>query len=464
MYGFNTAVKGLLASQRSLYTTNHNINNVNNKGYSRQKALQKATTPYAIPGVGFLGTGTEIYDVIRVRDSYVDFKYWNENAPMGEWKIKRENLLEIEKLMGEPSNNSFRKYLDDFFSALDEMSTNPSDHSYREPVRETAYALTKHINETAFRLDNMKEEVDYSVETKVTMINDLADQIVSLNRQIYALEIDGRSANDLRDQREILIDELSEIVNVKLYESEDGKCKISVSGVTLINHDYTCRIEYKAPKEDPQGQKELKWEDGNIVDLKTGELKGLMDILTGDGEDNSYRGIPFYQKRLDEFAIGFAEKFNEVHRKGYTPKGVGVNFFNFQGTPGAATLTLSYDIFESLDNIAAGEFSNNAEDNGNLLKLIALRENKDFVGDDFIKSILSSLSVDSMQAKRMSDSQKVILKNIEKSRESIQGVSLEEEIGKLINFQHAYVASAKMINTLDIILDVTINRLGMVGR
>ena len=114
-FGFNTAVKGLLASQRSLYITNHNINNINTKGYSRQQGAQSATTPYDLPGIGFLGTGTEIYDISRVRNSYLDFKYWNENAPMGEWETKMKHLSEIEKLFGEPSNSSFRQYLDDFF-------------------------------------------------------------------------------------------------------------------------------------------------------------------------------------------------------------------------------------------------------------------------------------------------------------------------------------------------------------
>ncbi len=87
-FGFNTAVKGLLASQRSLYTTNHNINNINTKGYTRQLASQRATTPYDLPGIGYLGTGTEIYDISRVRNSYLDFKYWNENAPMGNGKLR----------------------------------------------------------------------------------------------------------------------------------------------------------------------------------------------------------------------------------------------------------------------------------------------------------------------------------------------------------------------------------------
>src|SRR5699024_10860259 len=156
MYGFNSAVSGLIASQRSLYVTNHNLNNMNTDGYSRQVANQRATDPFHMPGVGFLGTGTEIHDIERMRDSYIDLKYWNESAPMGEWGVKENTLMEIEKLFGEVSDSSFRQYMDDFFEALINLSTNPSDFSYREPVKETAIALTKHINETAKRLENLK--------------------------------------------------------------------------------------------------------------------------------------------------------------------------------------------------------------------------------------------------------------------------------------------------------------------
>ncbi len=235
-FGFNTAVRSLLASQRSLYIVNHNISNMNTKGYSRQQGAQRATSPYSLPGIGFLGTGTEIYDISRVRDSYVDFKYWNENAPRGEWLIKRDTLSELEKLFGEPSDSSFRRYLDDFFTALDNMSKNPSDFSYREPVRENALALTKHINETAARLHELREETKVSIDTKVRKINSIATQIASLNRQIYSNELDGRKANDLRDRRDLLIDELSQIVNVRVDESKDGKLRVNISGVSIVDH------------------------------------------------------------------------------------------------------------------------------------------------------------------------------------------------------------------------------------
>ena len=318
MNGFNTAIKGLLASQRSLYINNHNINNINTKGYSRQQGAQRATTPFEIPGTGFLGTGTEIYDIARVRNSYVDFKYWNEKAPQGEWEVKKDTLLEVEKLFGEPSKSSFRQYLDDFYTSLDNMSKNPSGFSYREPVKENALAFTKHINESAVRLEELKKETGFSIDTKVKNINSIGNQISSLNRQIYSSEIGGRKANDLRDRRELLVDELSQIVNVKVDESKDGKYRVNISGISLVDHTHVSEVKVKKNKD--TDTIDLEWGNDSKVKLRSGELKGLLELYNGDGKADSYRGIPYYQRRLNEFAKGFAEKFNELHGEGYKLK------------------------------------------------------------------------------------------------------------------------------------------------
>ena len=477
MYGFNTAVRGLLASQRSLYTTNHNIDNANTKGYSRQQASQRATNPFEVPGIGFQGTGTEIYDIKRVRDSFVDFKYWNESAPAGEWDVKKANLAEIEKLMGEPTNNSFRQYMDDFYVSLEDMSKNPSDIAFREPVRENALAFTKHINETAQRLENMKKDTEYEIEIKVDYVNSLSKQISGLNRQIYLAEVSGKSANDLRDRRELLVDDLSEIVNVRVNESPEGKYNVSLGGITIVDHLHYNEMSFNEKKDAAgvgTGEYKLTWENGGEVSLRSGELKGLRDILEGDGSDNSYRGIPYFEKKLNAFAKGYADKFNDRHKSGYTAdKKSGEDFFTFDTSNAAATITVSEKIMKDISLIAAaGKADGSAEDANNILELIKQREDKTFfeggvsqgTPDDFIKSMLSSMAVDSLQAQRAYATQEIIQKNIATKRDSISGVSLNEEMADMVKFQHVYVAAAKMISTMDMLLDLTVNRLGLVGR
>lgn len=468
--GFSTAVKGLLASQKSLYITSHNIANTNTEGYSRQVGSQKATTPKLFAGIGFIGTGTEIYNVLRVRDSYVDYKYRNEKAPIGEWSIKKDILMEVEKLFGEPSDSSFRQYLDDFYDSLEYLSSNPSDMSYREPVRENALALTKHINETAERLIELREEVGFSVEVKVENINSIASQIATLNRQIYSNELDGKQANDLRDKRDLLVDELSKIVNIKADESSDGKFRVSIGGVTLVDHLDVSKLNVET--DSSNDSLVIKWGNNSIAEIESGELKGLLDLYNGDGTNNSYRGIKYYQNRLNKFAEGFAEGFNAVHRQGYglNMTSNGIDFFSYDAANPAATITLDNAIIDDLANIAAaGNPGEKPEDNENLLELISQRDTGVHFGfnsspDDFIKSIMSNYSVDSIHAERMYESQELIIKNIESKRDSISGVSYDEEMANMVKYQQTYVASARMITTLDEIIDVTVNNLGLVGR
>jgi flagellar hook-associated protein 1 FlgK len=470
MLGFNTAVSGLLSSQRSLYVTSHNFSNATTPGYSRQIAYQRATDPYYAPGVGYIGTGTEIYDVRRVRNSYVDYKYWSENGSKGEWETKAESLKELETLFGEPSNNSFRQYMDDFFQSLEDLTTNPSDSSYREPVREAALALTKHINETAERLVNVKEETSFQIEAQVKKVNDIAAQISSLNGQIYSLEIDGKTANDLRDRRELLVDDLSKIVNVQVNEYSDGKYRVSIGGIALVNHKEVSEIKYES---------ELQWANGNVLNLKSGSLKALQELYEGDGENNTYRGINFYINKLNTFAERFADTINEQHKDGVTldaadiTTGSEIDFFKISDSANPAlTLTLSDEVLESVSNIAARAVGTGVENADNLQAIIKLRENKTFFSggvsqgtpDDFLKSIISNLAVDSTHGKRMDSNEEQIIKNILEKRESESGVSTEEETTNMIRFLNSYRASSEMISTLDQILDVVVNRLGVAGR
>lgn len=496
--GFNTAVSGLLASQKNLYTTNHNISNVNTKGYSRQQNTQESNNPHNIAGLGFLGTGTNITEVNRVRDSYLDFKYWGENAPVGEWNIKEEALTEISHVFNEPSDSSIRKNLDEFFTSLESLSTNPGDDANRALVREKMISLTKYINSTAENLKSTQNEINFEVGTNIKKINSYSDRISGLNKEIYLIELNGSSANDLRDSRDLLVDELSEIANINASET-NGRFKVSIGGVALVDGEVSNKLKYPAPTIiNPLNNEEklyqLEWENGNKLELKSGTLKGLIDVRDGDGVNQKYRGVPFYMKRLNQFARVFADKMNDIHSKGYTRNGQigtgvpgsgegdGINMFAADGggTINASNIKVTNAILNNLDNIATSNSPNAADKENNeiIKKLIAKRDDNDFftvkenddnqlpqgTPDDFIKSVLSTLAVDGQQSIRMGENGKVIVEGIDKRRQSESGVSLDEEMSNMVKFQHSYNAAARMITTIDTIYDVTINRLGLVGR
>lgn len=479
--GFNTGLSGLITSKRGLYVTGHNIDNSPRNGYSRQLINQEATMALRLPGLGYLGTGTEITSVSRARNFFVDCKYWQENAPLGEWQVKDETLTEVERIMGEVSETSFRQFLDDFYDALNDMTRNPGDISFREPVLETGLSFTKHINETASRLEKLRVDTYEEMDMYVGRVNNIADQIGLLNRQIYVRELDGHTANDLRDTREILVDELSQLVNVNVSETEDGRYDISVSGSSLVNHYHVKHMELKSE----EGDIRLVWSNGSRVNCSSGKLSGFMDLIAGDGRGNNYSGIPFYQNKLSEFSKGFAKKFNEQHRKGYDLYGQpGKDFFIMKEgnqANSAENISVNPEILKDLKKLAAastnpmdanGNLNINIEDNNNILKLLEQRDDPKFfesdsgngTPDEFMKSILSSMAVDARQTNRFLETQTLLQKNLAARRQSISGVNLNEEVANIVKYQKTYVASSKIINTMDMLLDLTVNRLGMVGR
>lgn len=480
---FNIATSGLFASQRSLDTTSHNISNANTVGYSRQIALQRATMP-TNDSSGVVGTGTETYDIMQMRSSYLDVKYWGQNKTAKEWSVKEDQLATLETVFNEPSNTGIRKVMDDFFTALEELSKKPGDSTCRIAVVEKATTLATSLNRNGRELINTIRDVNFSVKSKVDEVNSLSQQIANLNKNIFSFELGGNKANDLRDQRNALIDQLSSLVNVSVNElqGENGNTylDIKIGGINLVNHtsynSLTTEEEEIPGITDLGGGKisKVMWAGvtGQEVNIQGGELKGLLDIRDGNGENYSYRGVPYYLNKLNEFAQGLTTGFNNQHKQGVDLEGdQGQNFFLDGGTTvNSINFAVDPKILSNSGLIAASAQGNGESNNDNIKLLISLRENKNMFSnlkgtpDDFVKSILSALAVDSSQAKRMTTNSKALADQTDNRRISESGVSLDEEMTNMVKFQQAYNASARMITTLDSILDTTVNRLGLVGR
>ncbi len=335
-FGLNVAIRGLFTAQRNLDIVNHNLNNVNTEGYSRQRAIQSASRPMALfDGTGMMGTGAEVTGVQRIRDEYLDFKYWSENINLGEWSAKQEALADIEVMFNEPSDSGFTTIMSDFYDSLQELGKDPSSAAVRALVRERGVTLAKFFNSMATHLETLQQDLNNRIQTKVEEINSYAVQIQQLNRQIYITELDGNTANDMRDQRTVLVDKLSKIVNIDVNEVVYGKLPdgrddkhftIAISGKLLVDHFQISKLEVvqrnssqKVNDEDVDNLYQVRWADGNALSVKGGELKGYLDVRDGnEGEAGSngitspnYKGIPYYQKKLNEFVRVFARAFNE---------------------------------------------------------------------------------------------------------------------------------------------------------
>lgn len=489
---FNTATSGLYAAQRSLDIANHNVSNAGTAGYSRQTSLQRATAPIVGDPSGVVGTGVETYDITQARSQFLDDKYWNQFRSLGDWRIKKEELNTIENIFNEPSNTGIRQVMDDFYSSMEELSKKPEDTTTRVSFVEKGSVLAASINRNGNELLNEYRALNFSVKTKVDEVNSLALRVANLNKQIFNYELEGHKANDLRDQRNLYVDKISEIVNVNVNESKDsngnGIFDLKIGGITLINHFNYNKIDIaiddsaQAQAIEAQGggkTYKVVWAGaiGSVVKPLGGDLKGLLESRDGNGVNGDYRGIPFYLDKLNQFANNYAASINTIHKAGFgldNPQTTGTEFFDTSvGIINATNLRINPALKSNALLVATASTAGKGHaDNTNAINLINSRKLTNMflpvgpVGtpDDFIKSVLTSLAVDSNQAIRMSDNAEALVKQTDIRRMSVSGVNLDEEMANLVKFQQAYNASAKSVSVLDKILDTMINRVGLVGR
>ncbi|AFV10805.1 flagellar hook protein 1 [Thermacetogenium phaeum DSM 12270] len=490
-FGLEIGRRGLQAQQRALDVTAHNVANANTPGYTRQEAVMAAADPIPVPslnmpsGAGQLGTGVEITAIRRLRDGFIDLQIRNESISLGYWEARQENLNKIEGIFNEPSESGLQSVFELFWQSLEELSKNPESLAARSLVLERAQTLTETFNHLDSRLQELQQDINATVKIKVDEINSLGRQIADLNQQILKIEVMGARANDLRDRRDLLVDQLAKIVPVQVQEDGRGVFTVTLGGCPLVEGAQLNRL---AVENDP-GVYDVVWETpkGREAAVDGGYLGGLLDMR------DDY--IPDLREKLDNLAAEFAIKFNEIHRQGAGVNGdTGMNFFiNKDDNTGdgitAGNIGINEDIVEDPLKLAAAVFveitddpklyENKIEisniwytwdtgDGSNALDLAGLKHQTiDGLGttfDDYYRSMIGVLGVDAQQAVRMKENQELLVSQLENSRQAVSGVSLDEEMINMIKFQHAYSAASRLITALDEMLEIIINRMGVVGR
>lgn len=291
-------VNGLIASQKNLTVTSNNITNANTEGYSRQKAVQRATRAMSAAGAGMIGTGSEVVSISRVRDSYIDTKYRLQNNKLAEYKVKADEMQQMSNLFNEPSDSGINTVITNVFDAFQNLTTNASDSSYFETVKQDMNTLLETINTMGQSLVDQQELINDEVGYCVDQINSIATQIQAINIQINKLEMNGDEASSLRDDRDLLIDQLSEYVNVQTSENlvegtkDNYVFTVKINGQELVHHDRVNKlvIDRYASYLNPEDQNilyDVKWSNGldfnEYSSSLTGKLKGLIELRDGNG-------------------------------------------------------------------------------------------------------------------------------------------------------------------------------------
>lgn len=301
-FGLNVAQQGLFTSRTALDITNHNISNAETKGYSRQYGVQSALRPLQYARRGMVGTGSEISSVGQYRNQYLDYKYWDFSKDLGKYSVKAEALSQMELIFNEPTEVGFTSYFDDVFKNLQTLSKNPSDSASRSNAMNSLVSFTEYMNDISKQLRAMQSEANFGVKNSVEQINFIATQISTMNQQIGNLELQGNRANDLRDERSLLIDQLSKIVNVEVNYTTDVNgletLGLTINGQQLVYGPALSLLEVRPREnalnpEDGVDMYDIYWKSGKKLYINnpnlSGELKGYLDVRDGNNGDN-FRG------------------------------------------------------------------------------------------------------------------------------------------------------------------------------
>lgn len=415
----NTAKSGMNVSQVAIQTTSHNISNINTPGYSRQRVNQSASSPYSMPGknsnfgAGQIGTGAQIDDVTRIRNSFYDYQYRSESHQYGSTSVKYEYFKNIEGIFNEPSDTAISSSLNSFFNSWSELSKDPQSSGVKSVVIENGKYLSNSINSAFKRLESLEEGLDKQSEYIMDEVNSMLSQLDKLEKNIKIIQGSGKSPNDFLDQRDQLLDNLSFKLNINdkdvkatLKKAYDANGKVTLDDLTKSGVKISGELEGTLSMK----QEINKYKDG---------LKQLANTITSNVNDAA--GQEIFKAKDGELISINPEMLQEPEKINVT-----------------ADIALKvYELKSEKINI-----------NG-----------KDMTINTFYNSMIQNLGQSSAAVIRDESNQSKLLENIDSSRSSVSGVSLDEEMISLVQLQHTYSANAKVMSTIDSLLDVVVNGL-----
>lgn len=486
---FNIGESGVTAQRLAIEVTSQNIANVNTAGYSRQRAILE-TGPTVTSGGIPMGSGVRLADVQRSYDSLLQRQLVDGNSTAGKDSALLASLQQVEPFFNELTNNGLGQAMEDFFNSWHDLSVNPQGTPEREAVMARAQVLVNTFHQLSTSLGNVVSSADTTLSGISDEITDTAKNIANLNLQIRTTLQLGGNVNELRDQRDYLIQQLGENVGITV-SAEDSEGMVTVSlpsgvGAAPAN-ELVSGIEYRrvytydngtdndiyltafgspppgavAPPAAPIGSLVTDTIGGTNNTLgKIGGTLQIRDSIVGGTGDT-------YLARLDEMANQLVSVINTQHAAGFGLDGVdGRNFFNPANTTSG---TISLDTALTTTRIAAGGSAIGPGDNTNALALAELKSTDatftvngtplDTTFGSYYNTFVSKVGIDVQSATNATKQNDGFLRQLGTLRESHSGVSLDEELTNLIKYQRAFEAAAKTINAATDMMDMV---LGMV--
>ena len=460
-FGVEIARRGINVHRAAMDVTGHNMANANTPGYSRQAAVIQASDPWTIPNLatslqpGQLGTGAQVEQVRRIRDYYLDVQYRQAGSYEGYWQQKLDFSQRIETVFPEPDGQGIQAGLLDFFNDWQDLNNDPQNSGVKAAVKESGDELAATIRQTYSQLVGIGESITGAINDQVDHANKLLTEIADVSNAIIFTIKNGAQPNDLLDQRDQLLDQLAALGPINVDVQDNGMITVNFinSTTTVLQDDGTGKVTASqlalSTGAGPGGDENHLSVDG--VDVIN--LTGLADYYTGApegagmgailGNESARLGNKDLLERLDNLAVAIIDNINNKS---------GLTFFTGAG---AADIALDSGVKNNCDSII-GE---------NALTVAQLQSTPVTIGtatatfENYYQSMVAQVGANVEKADRMLDNQQAISQQIDSLRQSVSGVSLDEELTMVIQINYGYQASARMLSMQDEMLDYLINRI-----
>jgi flagellar hook-associated protein 1 FlgK len=440
--------KAVSASEKQLEVTAHNISNANTPGFSRQRVVQTNADPISSANLT-LGTGVDVIRIERMRDIFLDQEFRKLNGNTGFWDTMARHLTQLEKNVLETTEHGISSAINGFFNSWESLANNPFSTIHRMDVVESAQVMTERFQDLYRSIEAQKNDVKLNMKTSVDRINQIADDLANLTHIISLHKTTGNPINDLLDKYDLLIDELSSYGNVQIHHRENGTTSIYLGSDELVRNSHVHRLNVVENVNLATGEQQffIAWGNSHreIAGLHSGSLKAL-----GDLKDVI---LPSYLQKLDELAVDIVKQVNLIHTQGFTdtvPPQTGTFFFDPNVT-GVMDFRLSNAVASDPSFIAAS-MTGASGDNQIALMMTDLRLAKVFNDQTLTESfadLVFTIGNDVRFSRSSADRSQMISQQADNFRDSVKGVSVNEETANLIRFQQAYQAAAKIISVAD---------------
>lgn len=445
----STAISALMADQGALDVTTNNVANANTPGYSRQRAILTENNPLVMGPLTF-GTGVDLQQVQSVRDPILQLRIDQETQQQGSLNSSVTSLQQIEVMFNSASGSDIGAQLSNFFSSVQQLSTDPASLSLRQGVLTAAGNLAKAFNNTASNLTQQQRSLDLNVAQSVQQINTLTSQIAKLNTQIASVRNTGGNASAFLDQRDQLVNQLSSLIDVSQIKSDDGLTLTTSNGTALVAGPQSFDL---TTQPDASGLQHIFAQGKDITaSITSGQIAGLLQVR----DEN----IPALLSSLDSLASSFANAVNAANAGGFDLQGnAGGNLFApppVSGVGAAASMAVA----TTDPNAIAASSDGSAGSNGNLAAISAVHDQPIVSGQtptDFYSNLVFGIGSDIANGSAEQNASQLTLQQLQDQRGSISGVSLDEEASNMILYQQAYNAAARVVSAINEMMDTAVN-------